>query len=288
MANQKITARVSLTSNNLDPVNDILGIVDVSAGSSGSKKITPNALFTGWGFTSDGAVLAKGTKEQQKEALDLNNLIYDPAITGLTGGGVTNLDGVPTAGLADGQMRIVRISGNLYIYRGTVYAIGQVTQPGTIVSADRPTEYRWFLQTFDLQILRTISIKINGNVFTGSEAGPFINYLPEDHGTIALSTVAYVSEPLTGESTTIPRYTDYAHYAIPAGVIATHTLNFPNKSDCRNGQCVSFSTSQNITSITVNPGTGNTLGGTALTACVANNTYAWTYFSDASKWVRQA
>jgi len=57
---QKVSDRVALTSGNLAPATDILPIVDVSAGTSGSKKIVVNDLFTGWGVTADGATLVKG------------------------------------------------------------------------------------------------------------------------------------------------------------------------------------------------------------------------------------
>jgi len=49
---QKVSDRVALTSGNLAPATDILPIVDVSAGTSGSKKIVVNDLFAGWGAVS--------------------------------------------------------------------------------------------------------------------------------------------------------------------------------------------------------------------------------------------
>ena len=59
-AQQKVSDRTSLSAAALAPATDILGIVDVSAGSSGSKKITIDALFEGWGFTVAGKALATG------------------------------------------------------------------------------------------------------------------------------------------------------------------------------------------------------------------------------------
>lgn len=55
---QKVSERTALSSGDLVPANDILPIVDVSAGSAGSKKITINNLFTGWGFTTAGKNVA--------------------------------------------------------------------------------------------------------------------------------------------------------------------------------------------------------------------------------------
>jgi hypothetical protein len=42
-----------------DPAVDLLAIVDISAGTAGSKKATINETFTGWGFTTAGATVAK-------------------------------------------------------------------------------------------------------------------------------------------------------------------------------------------------------------------------------------
>jgi hypothetical protein len=57
-AAQKVSDRTALSSGNLAPATDILPIVDISAGSAGSKKIVVNDLFTGWGFTADGKTIA--------------------------------------------------------------------------------------------------------------------------------------------------------------------------------------------------------------------------------------
>jgi len=60
VADTKVSDLPSLTSGTLDPANDLIYIIDASAGSSGSKNITPNNLFAGWGVTTDGATLVKG------------------------------------------------------------------------------------------------------------------------------------------------------------------------------------------------------------------------------------
>ncbi len=59
-AQQKVSDRISLTAAALAPGTDILPIVDISAGLAGSKKITIDDLFTGWGFTTAGKALATG------------------------------------------------------------------------------------------------------------------------------------------------------------------------------------------------------------------------------------
>lgn len=65
---QKVSERTALSSGNLAPGTDVLPIVDISAGASGSKKITVNDLFTGWGFTNDGADLVKAANVPAQRA----------------------------------------------------------------------------------------------------------------------------------------------------------------------------------------------------------------------------
>lgn len=71
-AQQKVSDRVSLTGATLAPATDILPIVDISAGLSGSKKITIDELFLGWGMTVAGKALATGaTATAQRTTLGL-------------------------------------------------------------------------------------------------------------------------------------------------------------------------------------------------------------------------
>ena len=79
-AQQKVSARASLAAAALAPASDVLGIVDVSAGLSGSKKITIDELFTGWGVTSAGAALAKAADAPaQRTALGLGTAAISAA-----------------------------------------------------------------------------------------------------------------------------------------------------------------------------------------------------------------
>ena len=55
-AQTKVSERAALTGAALAPAEDVLPIVDTSAGLTGSKKITINQMFTGWGFTATGEV----------------------------------------------------------------------------------------------------------------------------------------------------------------------------------------------------------------------------------------
>jgi hypothetical protein len=75
---QKISERASLGSGGLDPAVDFLPIVETSAGLSGDKKITPNALLTGWGFSTPGKNLAKAaTVADQRTFLGMVGNIYN-------------------------------------------------------------------------------------------------------------------------------------------------------------------------------------------------------------------
>lgn len=75
-AQQAVSARTSLAAGSVDPALDILPIVDISAGASGSKKITIDALFEGWGFTAAGETLAKAADAAaQRAALGISTTV---------------------------------------------------------------------------------------------------------------------------------------------------------------------------------------------------------------------
>lgn len=79
-AQQKVSDRASLAAAALAPASDVLGIVDVSAGLSGSKKITIDELFTGWGFTAAGKSLATAASASaQRTALGLGTAALSAA-----------------------------------------------------------------------------------------------------------------------------------------------------------------------------------------------------------------
>jgi len=71
-AQQKVSERTSLAAAALAPATDILPIVDISAGLSGSKKITIDDLFTGWGMTASGKTLVtQASAAAQRSVLGL-------------------------------------------------------------------------------------------------------------------------------------------------------------------------------------------------------------------------
>lgn len=68
----------------------------------------------------------------------------------------------------------------------------------------------------------------------------------------------------------------------PAGTLATGTITMqPNPGD---GQRACVRSTQTQTAITITANTGQTIGGTAVTALVANTTVCWTYQASVSTW----
>lgn len=110
-ADTKVSERVALPSGDLAPATDILPIVDISAGSAGSKKITIDSLFTGWGFSANGATFVKAANYSSMTALL-------PAFTGDSGsGGVKGLVPAPAAGYGAAG-RFLRADGTWAIPAG--------------------------------------------------------------------------------------------------------------------------------------------------------------------------
>lgn len=231
--------------------------------------------------------------------VDVSNLKYDPAITGLTGGGATKLDGIVTVGVAVGRVQSVRDTSTNQIYQYELIAdTGVESSPVTI----RPDDYNastnakvWALRGLHAtQINASTGIYSGGNVtiqnnIVVSGANDAVeNSLPDADGVIALATVVVVAEPGTGGTTTATRYVDQMIYGAASGVVESHTLALPASTDARDGQTITFLSIQNFTAITVTAGAGNTMGGTTLSSIVANIAYSFIYVAVVSKWVRIA
>lgn len=106
-AQQKVTERQPLTAAQLAPATDVLGIVDVSAGSAGSKKITIDELFTGWGVTASGrSFLGAASVAAQRAALGLGTAATQPAT--VLGANVATALAKPT-----GAMGAVQLVGDV-------------------------------------------------------------------------------------------------------------------------------------------------------------------------------
>ncbi len=90
-----------------------------------------------------------------------------------------------------------------------------------------------------------------------------------------------IAVPLTGFSLTFGNTQTY--YLIqPAGTLATGTFTFAALPGDGAKECVRSTQTQ--TAVTMTANTGQTVGGTAVTAFVANTTYCWIYQASSSTW----
>lgn len=87
--------------------------------------------------------------------------------------------------------------------------------------------------------------------------------------------------PLTAFSLTFNNGTTY--YVInPAGTLATGTFTFD--ANASGGQKACVESTQTQTAVTIAAGTGQTIGGTPVTAMVAYTTYCWIYVRSTAVW----
>ena len=90
-----------------------------------------------------------------------------------------------------------------------------------------------------------------------------------------------ITTPLTGFSLTFANGQSY-YLITPAGTLATGTFTFePNPGDGAK-ECVRSTQTQ--TAVTISANTGQTVGGTAVTALTANTTYCWLYQASSATW----
>lgn len=300
MANRKITARASLTSPEVSPANDLLGIVDLSAGVSGSKKITVDALFTGWGMTAAGAALSKAASlEAQRAALKIDDIYYDKAIIDFTGGGPTKLDGIATVGLSLGRAQLLNVNNTFYFY---ILSSGPVVEAAPYLII--PDDYNIITNNkiWGLAGLKTGSIIAGTGTFydlinIGSNpAGTFSIYgnaatedrsldFPNVNGILTVRTQVTYLIPVTGATIVVPRYVDSYIYLNPATNLAALTFTFPDIADSIDGQTITIKCTKNVTLVNINDeGTDPT--GEDLDDIVANEVYAFIYISAISNWDR--
>jgi hypothetical protein len=97
----------------------------------------------------------------------------------------------------------------------------------------------------------------------------------------ARNTIEYIT-PATGFSQTITNTTTFLVIE-PTGTLATGTVIMP--ASPVDGQVVTLTTTQTITTLTHNPNTGQTLKG-ALTTITANSNAAWIYKTSTTTWYR--
>lgn len=85
MPNTKISAEVSLVAASLDPSADVIPIVDVSAGSTGNRKITPIDLFTGTPATVSLAGSMSAADKTKLDSITVSNLVTTNTAQTITG-----------------------------------------------------------------------------------------------------------------------------------------------------------------------------------------------------------
>lgn len=98
------------------------------------------------------------------------------------------------------------------------------------------------------------------------------------------------STPLTGTTTTVNTGTRQV-IINPAGTIAAHTLTLPAATGLIEGQRLGFCTTQVVTALTVNAGSGTTVSNapTAMLVPVATGAAScveWVYVASATTWFR--
>jgi len=292
MADQKITARVALTTG-VDPLSDVLPIVDISAGASGSKKITINDLFAGWGMTPAGAALVKATDVQaQRVALGVNQIYYNPAINGLTGGGPTKLDGVPTVNLAAGTVQILYIGESLHFYKLLGDSYGE-NSPVIIVPDDyAPTvnEKAWRLA--DAEFVSIVASRLDAStsisapmvtVISGPASSALLsqateermNTLPNFSGILGLEPIVEFVPVTSGYTIYAGPYIDRTFILEPTSAVTPVNLSLPGWDETRIGQRVSFISDFAAAVFNVSVFNGGALMGPALTALAANTWYEY-------------
>lgn len=111
--------------------------------------------------------------------------------------------------------------------------------------------------------------------------------LPLHNGVLETRTAVNASSPTTGATIAGAEFASEFHYLTPAGTLATLTLNLPALVSVREGQRQQIMSSQIITALTVNAGSGNTMAGATLSAMAANVSYSFIYSESASKWIRE-
>ena len=289
---QKITARAALTIG-VDPVNDVLPIVDISAGASGSKKITINDLFTGWGMTPAGAALVKATDVQsQRAALGVNQIYYNPAITGLTGGTSNRLDAVPTVNLAVGSIHIVFLANTRIHFFKLVPGDFIEEEPRVVVPDDSnpsTNSKAWFLTSaafdhlegtqFDAQYINAYNLSVanvlGANVITSDSQITANNLLPLYGGRIALEPIVNFF-PVTSPYTFYGQeFVDQTFILEPTSAVTPVSLVLPGWDASRIGQRISFISDFAAAVFNASVSNGGVITGTTLTSLIANTWYEY-------------
>lgn len=255
-----------------------------------------------------------------------NGALHHAALTGLTGGGSTNLDGISVLATTDvGRLELVEVSGNLYPMELTTDVAAEssptvvlpdnfdavnnivswklryaVTRSSAILDASAggfgPDDSGDVLKfSADGSITCTDSLRIINNAtgFASTFSTTLLSTdrthtLPDDSGVMLLRQTVVPATPTTGFTITASPRVDQTHYLTPAGTLATGTFTLPTAANSREGQIVRLWSTQIVTALTVNVSGGGTILGTALTAAAVNTPYAYECVSTSGSgtWIR--
>lgn len=312
MANQKVSARPALVTG-VDPVNDILPIVDLSAGVSGSKKITINNLFIGWGMTPAGESLAKAlTLKDQKNLLGVN-MDFDITVKSYTGGGPDNLDGVPTIGTTGKRLRLAFLSNKFHVYLGDSSNVPE-NSPFIIQADDQSSAYFWEMLSFKMKNLDAVVVtlqstdKLSNLVLDpgtaavapsirawGVNVGIKLQFeygaanavitVPKGNGRLKLDPITTVIvNPLTNANVVVASLEDQVFINNTAAVPSL-IFYLPSLANCRNTQVIMGYSDSAVTAITFTVGSGTTIASNAPTTLAANGWFKIMYISALTKWI---
>jgi hypothetical protein len=124
-----------------------------------------------------------------------HGIVHDPAITGLTGGGATKLDGISHVGSAAGRLQAVSSAGFLSLYR---LVAGDLEEefPTTINADSAPDAWSWVLES--MRAFSIVAENVDASLITTPElrlhqAGDFETYA--GFSVAALTGVRTVSVP---------------------------------------------------------------------------------------------
>lgn len=255
-----------------------------------------------------------------------NGIVYDPDITGLTGGTATDLDSIATVGLDVGRLQaVVTTAEGLLIYELQASTVSEVS-PIRI----RPDDYAastnekvWVLRTPPVYLFETagdLSIQFSGTQLVLTDpAGPnpscsmrtsgslvfddggfsmSVDFptpsadrtwdLPDRDGIFSFDPTLVPATPTTGFTITVTTEADQTHYLTPAGTLATGTFQLPTAANSRAGQIVRLHSTEEVTASTVEVAGSGTLSGASISTIAADTTYAFQCVSTSGNgtWIR--
>lgn len=116
MANQKITQETALTGGSLDRAADVFPIVDVSAGTSGNRKMTPDELMAGTPATSSVPGSMSAADKAKLDSINTTNLVTTNTNQTITGTKTISTQNI----VVSGSKPSAPSSGNVLMYSSNI------------------------------------------------------------------------------------------------------------------------------------------------------------------------